>query len=57
MSDTLRRKLRWRWALIAAVFLPSAFVAVTMAEQQSKQHADEVVHLTALPRLLLECWC
>ena len=57
MSDTLRRKLRWRWALIAAVVLPSAFVAVTMAEQQSKQHADEVVHSTASPRLLLECWC
>ncbi len=57
MSDTLRRTLRWRWALIAAVFLPSDLVAVTIAEQQSKQHADEVVHLTASPRLLLEFWC
>lgn len=38
MAETLRRTLRWRWALILAVFLPSAFIAVAVVERQPEQH-------------------
>ncbi|MBD8869497.1 polysaccharide deacetylase family protein [Nocardioides donggukensis] len=38
MAETLRRVLRWRWALIAAVVVPSALVAVTLVELQPEPH-------------------
>ncbi|GAB2754962.1 hypothetical protein GCM10027020_03910 [Nocardioides salsibiostraticola] len=38
MTETLRRTLRWRWALIVALFLPSALLAVTMVERQPERH-------------------
>ncbi len=38
MAETLRRALRWRWALIVVALVPSALIAVTLVELQPERH-------------------